>query len=138
MTEEQQPQLFHIAILHSDGTFGVEVFMAVEEAAARLRELVNKDVSVACFKGVRLNVSKPPMRYLMTPDGNIPLFDTDPVIEPDDTGYLGLDPAHLEDPPQLAVPPVGRPTTASDEFFSDDDEGNAINIFDSALPDPDS
>lgn len=112
--------------------------MTVEEAAARLRELVNKDVSVACFKGVRLNVSKPPMRYLMTPEGNIPLFDTDPVIEPDDTGYLGLDPAHLEDPPQLAVPPVGRPTPASDEFFSDDDEGNAINIFDSALPDPDS
>jgi hypothetical protein len=66
------------------------------------------------------------------------LFETDPVIEPDDTGYLGLDPTHLEDPPQLAVPNVGRPTPASDEFFSDDEDGAAINIFDNALPDPDS
>lgn len=129
---------FYAVILHPDGSFATETFATVAELSARLKELVNRDVSVSCFKGARLSISKPPLRYLMTPDGNIPLFDTEPVIEPDDSGYLGVDPAHLEDPPQLSVPPVGRPVTSSDEFFSDDDEGAAINIFDNALPDPDS
>jgi hypothetical protein len=139
MADEQgQAEKLYAVILHSDGTFATEAFENIEAMVARLKELIDRDVSVACFSGVRLNISKPPMRYLMTPAENIPLFDTAPVIEPDDTGYLGLDPAHLEDPPQLSVPPVGRPTPASDEFFSDDDEGAAINIFDNALPDPDS
>lgn len=138
MSEEKPAESFYAVILQSDGSFVTESFDAAQQLADRLKELINKDVSVACFKGTRLHVSKPPMRYLITDAGNLPLFDTDPVIEPDDTGYLGLDPAHLEDPPQLAVPPVGRPTPASDEFFSDDDEGAAINIFDNALPDPDS
>lgn len=128
---------FHAVILHPDGSFATETFSSAAEMTERLKELINRDVSVSCFKGTRLNISKPPLRYLMTPDGNIPLFSTEDAIEPDDSGYLGVDPAHLEDPPQLSVPPVGRPTTASDEFFSDDD-GETINIFDNALPDPDS
>jgi len=77
------------------------------------------------------------MRYLMTPNGNVPLFDADPVIEPDETGYLGVDPTHLEDPPQLGVSTSQKAGVAPDEFFSDDDEGGTINIFDNALPDPD-
>ena len=56
--------------------------------------------------------------------------------EPDDTGYLGVDPAHLEDPPQLQSPTVNQPNVAPDEFFSD--YTNEIrNVFDDALPDPD-
>lgn len=137
MTEDTNTESFYATILHPDGTFATEQFESAELLSARLKDLINKDVSVACFKGTRLHISKPPLRYLITPTGNIPLFDTDPVIEPDDTGYLGVDPVHLEDPPQLAVPSVGKPTPATDEFFSDDD-GDAINIFDSALPDPDS
>ena len=137
MADETTPDRFYAVILHPDGTFATEQFDATEQMVARLKELVHRDVSVSCFCGVRLNISKPPMRYLMTPTGNLPLFDADPVIEPDDTGYLGVDPAHLEDPPQLSVPPSGRSSPASDEFFSDDD-GETINIFDNVLPDPDS
>ena len=138
MPDETLPtEKLYAAILHPDGTFATEAFETIEAMAARLKELVNRDVSVACFSGSRLNISKPPMRYLMTPTGNIPLFDTEPVIEPDETGYLGVDPAHLEPPPQLSVPSVGKPVQpANDEFFSDDD-ADAINIFDGALPDPD-
>lgn len=128
---------FYAVILHPDGSFATETFPTVEEMTARIKELINRDVSVSCFKGARLNISKPPLRYLMTPDGNIPLFDTAPIIEPDDSGYLGVDPAHLEDPPQLSVPTAGKSVTQTDEFFSDD-EGDTINIFDNALPDPDS
>lgn len=126
--------LFHAVILHPDGTFVTETFTTVDELRTRLTDLVNKDVSVSCFRGQRLSISKPPMRYLMTPEGNLPLFATEQTIEPDETGYLGVDPANFEDPPQLNV---ARPaSTGQDEFFSDD-EGDTINIFDSALPDPD-
>ena len=127
---------FHVAILQADGSFFTETFLTAEELAARLKTLINHDVSVSCFYGTRLSISKPPLRYLMTPAGNLPLFDTSTEIEPDDTGYLGVDPAHLEEPPQLGVPTAQRPGVAPDEFFSDDD-GDVINIFDSALPDPD-
>lgn len=136
MTEESQPNSFHVVILQPDGEFATESFATAEELAARLKALINRDVSVACYQGVRLNISKPPMRHLMTPAGNIPLFDAPQTIEPDETGYLGVDPTHLEDPPQLGVPAAQKAGTAPDEFFSDED-GEAINIFDSALPDPD-
>lgn len=136
MAENRAADLFHVVILHPDGAFSAEVFDTVDALANRLKTLINHDVSVACYQGHRINISKPPMRYLMTPDGNVPLFDTDVPVEPDETGYLGVDPAHLEEPPQLGVPTAQKPGVAPDEFFSDDD-GETINIFDNALPDPD-
>ena len=136
MTEENTTDLFHVVVLQADGSFAAEVFNTAEELAARLKALINHDVSVACYQGKRLNISKPPMRHLMTPAGNIPLFDTAQEIEPDDTGYLGVDPTHFEDPPQLNAPSPQKSGVSPDEFFSDED-GETINIFDSALPDPD-
>lgn len=135
--EEQNPTAparFHAVILHSDGEFKTESFDTVDLLTARLRELINQDVSVSCFCGARLWLSKPPLRHLITPEGNIPLFDANVEIEPDDTGYLGVDPANFESPPQVSMP---RPNNAqqADDFFAEDD--GAINIFDSALPDPD-
>lgn len=126
--------LFHAVILHADGTFATETFVTIDELKTRLVDLMNRDVSVSCFRGERLHISKPPMRYLMTSDGNIPLFAAEQTIEPDETGYLGVDPANFEDPPQLSPP--RNESNEQDQFFSDDD-GDAINIFDSALPDPD-
>lgn len=136
MSDAQEIVLYHAVILQADGSFTAEVFESADALAARLKTLINRDVSVACYRGQRLNVSKPPMRYLMTPSGNIPLFDAAAEIEPDDTGYLGVDPAHLEEPPQLGVTGSQKSGVAPDEFFSDDD-GETINIFDNALPDPD-
>lgn len=134
MSDELAQQRHHAVILHADGTFTTEEFESVEALAARLKTLVNRDVSVSCFCGQRLFISKPPMRHLMTPAGNIPLFDIEADVQPDDTGYLGVDPANLEEPPQLRV---DRPAPSSDDFFNDEDE-QSINIFDSAMPDPDS
>lgn len=137
MVDAQDLVLYHAVILQADGTFTAEVFESAEALAARLKTLVNRDVSVACYRGQRLNVSKPPMRYLMTPTGNIPLFESATEIEPDDTGYLGVDPAHLEDPPQLGAAAAQKSGVDPDEFFSDDDAGDTIDIFNNALPDPD-
>lgn len=134
MSDEPAPQKHHAVILHADGTFTTEEFESADALASRLKALVNCDVSVSCFCGQRLFISKPPLRYLMATAGNIPLFDVDTEVRPDDTGYLGVDPANLEEPPQLRVE---RSTPSSDDFFNDDDE-QSINIFDSAMPDPDS
>lgn len=127
--------LYHAVILQHDGNFVTETFATLPELATRLKTLIDKDVSVSCFKGTRLQISKPPYRYLITPDANIALWDVPETIEPDDTGYLGVDPAHLEGPPQIAQPQAD-PDTQPDEFFSDDTI-EARNIFDDALPDPD-
>ena len=129
---------YFAVVLHSDGAFVTEQFDSVAALVARLRELVDKDVSVACFTGARLAISKPPLRYLMTPEGNHALFEVPQEPEPDDTGYLGVDPIHMEDPPQLKMPQAARPgTDMPDEFFGDNND-NVIGVFDNVLPDPDS
>lgn len=136
MSEEKQEDIYHAVILQATGDFVTESFPDVGALAARMKALIDRDVSVSCFKGSRLKISKPPYRYLMTPDENVALYDVPAAPEPDDTGYLGVDPAHLEDPPQLQSPTVNQPNVAPDEFFSD--YTNEIrNVFDDALPDPD-
>jgi hypothetical protein len=71
---------------------------------------------------------------LLTPGNSIALYDLPAEPEPDDTGYLGVDPAHLEGPPQIKTP--ASDPQQPDEFFSDNSH-EIRNIFDDALPDPD-
>jgi hypothetical protein len=134
----EAPRNYYAVILSPEGDFNVEAFDTLEKLTARLKELVNKDVSVFSFAGVRLNISKPPFRHLLTPWGNMPLFDvaTD-ALEPDETGYLGVDPIHLESPPEIKTPAAPKSSVNSGDFFSDEDDGS-LNVFDSVLPDPDS
>jgi hypothetical protein len=131
------PVKFYAAILRADGEYVVEEFDDVEALAAALKNLINKDVSVFPFMGQRLHISKPPLRFLMLPTGNVPLFDVQTDnLEPDTTGYLGLDPVYFEEPPQLKVPKPKAPGDA-DEFFDDNDSSSALGVFDGLLPDPD-
>lgn len=136
--EETPPNKYYAAVLYADGKYAVEEFEELPALAARLQELINRDVSVFTFAGVRLQISKPPFRHLLTPWGNLPLFKApDADLEPDETGYLGLDPVHLEDPPEIKAPKVAKASNAADEFFQEDSD-NVMNVFDSLLPDPDS
>lgn len=122
-------------ILTHEGDFKTEVFDTLDALTARLTELVDKDVSVACFAGQPLPISKPPFRHLLTPWGNKPLFVLPQgELEPDTTGYLGVDPVHLESPPTITTRPASP--QGDDEFFGDD-SGEAIDIFNGVLPDPD-
>jgi hypothetical protein len=82
-------------------------------------------------------VSKPPFRHLLTPWGAKPLFDIpSDNFAVDDTGYLGIDPIHLADPPELKTP-ARQNDADQDEFFDDKDDGG-LGVFDNVLPDPDS
>lgn len=133
------PEVRYFAVvLHSDGKFITEEFASVAALVIRLRELVDRDVSVSCFQGAHLPISKPPMRHLMTPEENYPLFELPSELEADDSGYLGVDPIHLGDPAQVRMPQGARPAAnAPDEFF-DDSNDNVLGVFDNVLPDPDS
>jgi hypothetical protein len=131
---------FHAAILQSDGQFSTESFDTLPELVERIRGLIDRDVSVFAYAGERLRISKPPQRHLLVPGGApIPLFVLPEKLEEDDSGYLGVDPIHLADPPQLKVPQGSKPPQSddSDEFFPEDG-GGALGVFDSVLPDPDS
>lgn len=140
--ENQKPSLdeikFYAAILHADGTYAVEEFAELPELVERVKSLIDRDVSVFSFAGTRLQISKPPFRHLLTPWGPQPLFNPPAEnLEPDETGYLGLDPIHLEGPPEIKAAQQLKGNSQSDEFFQDDND-NVMNVFDSVLPDPDS
>lgn len=125
---------FYAAILHADGTYAVEEFETVAALTDRLKDLIDKDVSVFNFAGAQLKISKPPFRHLLTPWGAQPLFDVPAKFEPDDSGYLGLDSVILADPPEIKSPK--STARGADEFF-DDDNAQTLGVFDDPLPDPD-
>lgn len=130
------PLKFYAAILDIEGEYTVEEFDTLDALVARIKSLVNQDVSVFSFCGTQLKISKPPARHLMTPWGNKPLFDINDALEVDEKGYLGADPIYLHEPPQINVPASKQkqPENA-DDFFDDGD--NVLGVFDSVLPDPD-
>jgi hypothetical protein len=136
MAKSDQPQQCGVVILTPDGEFKTEIFATLDELTARLADLIDKDVSVSCFSGIPLPISKPPFRHLMTPWGNKPLFATPSgELEADETGYLGVDPI-LVAPPSAIQPPV-KSRQVEDEFF-DDEVSDTIDVFNRVLPDPDS
>jgi hypothetical protein len=132
------PGLYYAVVLRADGELGVETFETRDELVTRLKELIDRDVTVFSFAGRQLKVSKPPFRHLLTPWGNLPLFDIPKDnFEPDDTGYLGIDPTHLESPPEIKAPGAHKSSVNTTDLFADEDD-QSINVFDSILPDPDS
>lgn len=130
---------FHAAVLQPDGTFVVESFAKLADLAARIKSLIDKDVTVFAFSGDRLHISKPPFRHLLVPGGEpVPLFDLPQTLEPDETGYLGVDPINLQGPPEIKAVAGGRQAGPTDDFFDDDHGNNVMGVFDNVLPDPDS
>jgi hypothetical protein len=128
---------FYAAVLTATGEYTVQTFDTLDALTARVAELVDRDVTVFSFVGQQLKVSKPPFRHLLTPWGAKPLFAIPENLEPDDTGYLGVDPVHLESPPELPTAKNINKAESGDEFFSDDDD-NVLDVFNKILPDPDS
>lgn len=141
MTDEKKDnKTYYAVVLHPDGVFGVEKFDDIDALTTRLKTLIDHDVSVACFEGARLPISKPPFRHLQTSDGKwLPLFDINAKnLEPDDTGYLGVDPIIMQAPPQIKLGKGVPVTQNTDDEFFDDTADNVLNVFDEILPDPDS
>lgn len=128
---------FYAVVLNAAGDYFVETFDTLDDLRARMAALVDSDVSAFSFVGQQLKVSKPPYRHLLTPWGDKPLFEIPETLEPDESGYLGADPTHLEAPPEMPVQRRPGVAAGDDEFFPEDND-NAFNVFDRMLPDPDS
>lgn len=127
---------FHLAVLQPDGSYFTESFDTLPELVTRLKELVDKDVSVFSFVGTRMHISKPPFRHLLTPWGNHALYDVPEALEPDDTGYLGVDPIGLSAPAEIKPTAASRQQHTHDIFS--DGAGVGLGVFDDVLPHPDS
>lgn len=139
-TDTMPPVKFYLVVLHPDGDLNRETHDTLGEITERIAALVNHDVSVFAFSGHQLQISKPPFRHLLTPWGPQPLFAIDDhALEPDDTGYLGVDAIHLASPPEIHIPSEHKPISGkADEFFDSGGDAAGFDNFDFALPDPDS
>lgn len=100
----------------------LRMFRKPADLAAHLQRLEGQDVTVWCFYGLALQITKGPQRYLRLPDGKflqIPLYENGPCetvteeslqsVEFEEAGYIG--------PPELAE------TSRAEETVDVDDEG---------------
>lgn len=82
---------FYLATQPEDGLLRVEQFDTIEKLQQALIAAIGTEAAVVPFMGHHLKVSKGPWRYLVTPFGNLPLFNVPGPgeIEVDDSGWLG-------------------------------------------------
>jgi hypothetical protein len=88
---EHEP-IFILTILPETGILRFEHIETEEELAFRIRQLLDsgEEVSISVSFGFRLQISKPPLRYLVAPWGKTPLFDPLPQeLQLEDDGYIG-------------------------------------------------
>lgn len=130
-----------LTVLPETGILRFEHIASEEELAFRIKQLLEsgEEVSISVTFGYRLQISKPPLRYLVAPWGNSPLFNPLPQeLTLEDDGYIGeryeLPSAELqppdEDAPAAAEEEEEQPRSTVDEStnifastdFDDDDE----------------
>jgi hypothetical protein len=66
---------FHLIVAPEDDMPSMETFEDIDAVRTRLQELDGQRVMVWAFAGFRMKITNPPFRYLMTPVGQLPLFD---------------------------------------------------------------
>jgi hypothetical protein len=120
-TDVSPPSLI-LTIVPEEGILRHEVFTAEEALLTRVRELLDgsQEVAVSISFGYRLAISKPPLRYLVAPWGNIPLFDPLPQqLQLEEDGFLGRRYDEFlpltEQPDDDADVPVAEESTESTE-----------------------
>lgn len=104
-TQRAHGQKFMLFYTTSIGDAGVHEFDNIDDLVSKIREYEGEDVTLFPVMGWRMRISKPPMRYLLTPFGNLPLFEM-PTLDnvSDDDAYMGE-----------ATVPMTAPTSSPDE-----------------------
>lgn len=91
---EMERRLVYYVTHMTEGTQNISMFETREAMVEYLRGIVGKQGRVGIFRGERWNLSKGPLKYLVSPDPKdhpIPLFGTSCGIEIDNEGTLGED-----------------------------------------------
>ena len=85
-----QPQPYWAVIANeSSGHISVESFDSRSDMVGRFRVLVHRGgYRVFVFQGRRLQISKPPHRFLLDGPDQIPLFEIKVIAEEDESGEL--------------------------------------------------
>lgn len=128
-----------LAIVPETGVLRHETFSDESELVLRLRALEDsgEEISISISVGYRLQISKPPLRYLVAPWGRTPLFD--PLAEEltlEDDGFLGkryddlLPPATAPDQDEVDAEIAAG--DVHDEDDEDDEEDDAPTVDDAA------
>lgn len=81
-----------MTLVPETGVLRQETFDNEADFIARLRSLLDSDeeVAVSLSLGFKLGVSRPPLRFLVTPWGNQPLFNPLPAeLSLEEDGFLG-------------------------------------------------
>lgn len=105
-----------LTVLPETGILRFEHLASEEELAFRIKQLLEsgEEVAISVTFGFRLQISKPPLRYLVAPWGNTPLFDPLPqLLSLEDDGYIGK----RYDPPAAEVlsPDADDPAAAAQD-----------------------
>ena len=116
-TSRLADQRFYMVVVPDDDVPSVLEFATIEELIRGIQSRLGTPGWVFPFMGYRLHVSKGPLRWLLTPYGNLPLFSDTASPEPESSGYVG--PAAVE----IAFPPVSvtRAAAAPAPSSTDDD-----------------
>lgn len=115
LNKQVEPR-YVLTLVPEDGVMRFEHIATEGELKFRVQQLLNsgEEVSISITFGHRLKISKPPLRHLVTPWGNIPLFDPLPEeLTLEDDGYIG---------PRYAVPDLMTTPPDADELEGDDAE----------------
>lgn len=121
---QHEPQLI-LAILPETGVLRHETFSNEADLHRRLRELLDseEEVSVSISVGFRLLISKPPLRYIVTPWGRTPLFE--PLVDElsvEEDGFLGRRYDDLLPPAEEPDEDEEEEEDAADQHDEDEDD----------------
>ncbi len=90
-SQVSQLQKFYLVIIPEDGLPRIEPFDELSALQSRIIALLGTEVALYPFLGSWLGISAGPWRYLITPWGNLPLFNVPAPgdVRPDESGWVG-------------------------------------------------
>lgn len=110
---------FYAVVLPEDGPPRVDQYDTIELLQAAITATIGTEVALFPFMGHRLKISKGQWRYLMTPFGNLPLFNVPAPneLEVDETGWVGKQSQELiipDRPPEADLDDVAETPPSSE------------------------
>lgn len=113
-------QKFYLLVVPDDAMPEVLEYQTIEQLVEGIRARLGTASCLFPFLGYRLHISKGPLRWLITPYGQIPLFTSEALSpEPEVSGYVGPDAVDIPLPP---TPESQRYAHAASEADPEDDD----------------
>lgn len=131
-------QKFYLVVLPDNAFPRIEEYESIELLRRGIQNLIGQNVWLFPFMGYHFGISRGPHRYLMTPFGPLPLFETpDPqTAQLEEDGFVGIVEEELEAPSAPSDGPEVRQPTTQDRQ-DEEDEAAAAEVTRPPLDDDD-